>query len=137
MMRQWRRSKLNFRDRPKERAGADDLGDIAMKKEEPEKALKLLREATQLRDDVRMAYMDLASILVDQKQYPEALVALRQAEKLDPRQTDAHFRMGRVYSLMGDETAAEKEFAKVRELKQQEEKEEEDVASKLGKGPAR
>ncbi|MGB9512152.1 MAG: tetratricopeptide repeat protein, partial [Candidatus Acidiferrum sp.] len=109
------------------------LGDIAMKKEDTEKALVLLREATQMQGgDIRLAYMDLGSILLDQKRYPEALSALEQAVKLDPDQTDAHFRLGRVYKLMGNDAAADNEFAKVRELKQKED----DLARKTDKSPA-
>ena len=95
-------------------------------------------EFTHLRElllggDNRLAYLDIAAILVDQKQYREALSALRQAEKLDPNHSDIHFRMGRLYQIMGDNDAAEKEFAKVRELK---EKEEQDLAPKGHKNPA-
>jgi Tfp pilus assembly protein PilF len=61
--------------------------------------------------------MDIGKILVNRKQYSDALVVLSQAVKLDPSQPDAHFRMGHVYQLMGNEPQAEKEFAAVRELK--------------------
>jgi tetratricopeptide (TPR) repeat protein len=108
------------------------LGDIAMKQGDNQKALTLLRKAAQLQDNIRLAYMDIGGILVDQKHYPEALSALQQAVKLDPAQPDAHFRLGHVYQLMGNSAAAEKEFAKVRELK---EKQDRDIASKLGKNP--
>jgi Tfp pilus assembly protein PilF len=104
-----------------------------MKREDNEKALTLLRKAIQLGGDNRLAYLDIAAILVDQKQYPEALSALRGAEKLDPNQSDVHFRIGRLYQIMGDSSAAEKEFRKVRELKQ---KEEEDLAPKATKNPS-
>ncbi len=109
------------------------LGDIAMKRGDNQKALKLLRTAAQLQDNVRLAYMDIGGILVDQKQYAEALSALRHAVKLDPTQPDAHFRLGHVYQLMGNSAAAEKEFAKVRELKAEQERA---IALKLGQNPA-
>jgi len=108
------------------------LGDIAMKRGDNQKALKLLRKAAQLQDNVRLAYMDIGGILVDQKQYAEALSALWHAVKLDPTQPDAHFRLGHVYQLMGNSAAAEKEFAKVRQLKQ---KNDQDIARKLGTNP--
>ena len=107
------------------------LGDIAMKREDPEKALTFLRKATRLGSDNRLAYLDIAAILVDQKQYPEALSTLRQAEKLDPNQSDVHFRLGRLYQIMGDNEAAEKEFRRVRELK-----EKEDLTPKGTKNPS-
>jgi Skp family chaperone for outer membrane proteins len=52
--------------------------------------------------------------------------------ELNPTKSDAHFRLGRVYQLMGKRAAAEKEFAKVRELKK---KEDEELAAKVKKLP--
>src|SRR5262249_61111596 len=69
------------------------LGDIAMKREDPEKALTFLRKAIRLGSDNRLAYLDIAAILADQKQYPEPLASPRQAEKLDSNQSDVHFRL--------------------------------------------
>jgi len=103
-----------------------------MKQGDDSRALELLSKAAQLQPDNRFAYLDMSSILVDQKRYPEALDALRHAVKLNPLESDAHFRMGRVYQLIGNRTAAEKEFAKVRELKK---KEDEDLAAKVKKLP--
>jgi tetratricopeptide (TPR) repeat protein len=104
------------------------LADIAFKNNEPEKALPLLQKAVKQRNDIRIAYVDLGAILTQQKRYTEALAALKQAVKLDPSQPDAHFRIGKLHQAMGNMTAAEQEFAKVRELH---EKQNEDVASKM------
>lgn len=104
------------------------LADIAMKNNEPEKALPLLQKVVKQRDDIRIAYLDLGAILTQQKRYPEALAALKQAARLDPSQPDAHFRLGKLHQIMGNMTAAEQEFAKVRELH---EKQNDDVASKM------
>ena len=41
------------------------LGDIEMKHNNPEGALLLLRQAIQLRNDIRIAYLDLGAILAD------------------------------------------------------------------------
>lgn len=92
------------------------LGDIAMKESDPDKALPLLKKAVQLKNDLRIAYLDMGILLADRKEFPEALAALRRAEELDPSQPDAHYRMGRIYKQMGNSAASEKEFAKVREL---------------------
>lgn len=62
-----------------------------------------------------------------------ALAALERAVKLDPTQGDAHIRLGNVYQIMGNSAAAEKKFAKVRELKA---KQDRDIVSKLGQNPA-
>jgi tetratricopeptide (TPR) repeat protein len=106
------------------------LADIAMKNNEPEKALPLLQRVVKQRSDIRIAYVDLGAILTQQKRHPEALAALKQAVKLDPSQPDAHFRLGKLYQTMGDMTAAGREFATVRELH---EKQNEDVASKMAR----
>jgi tetratricopeptide (TPR) repeat protein len=104
------------------------LADIAMKNNEPDKALPLLQKVVKQRNDIRIAYVDLGAILTQQKRYAEALAALKQAVKLDPSQPDAHFRLGKLHQAMGNMTGAEQEFAKVRELH---EKQNEDVASKM------
>src|SRR5712664_288652 len=92
------------------------LGDIELKKNAPDKALPLLQKATQMRNDIRIAYLDIGAILSDQKKYPEALAALQRAEKLDPAQPDAHYRLARLYRAMGNSAAAQREFAKVNDL---------------------
>lgn len=103
------------------------LGDIAMQQGDYDKALPLLRKAIQLQNDIRLAYLDLGAILMEQKKYPAALAALRRAVELDPNQPDAHFRIGRIDQLLGDNADAQKEFAKVRELR---EKESQDLAER-------
>jgi tetratricopeptide (TPR) repeat protein len=78
------------------------------------------------------AHLDLGAILTKQRQYPAAVAALKRAVELDPEQPDAHYRLGRVYQATGNRAAAQKEFAKVRELQ---EKTEEDVARKMSAAP--
>jgi len=103
------------------------LGDIEMKRNDPEKALPLLEKSVRARDDIRIAHLDMGAIFAEQKRYPEALAALQRAEKLDPTEPDAHFRLGRVYQAMGNKDAAQGEFSKVRELHEKAD----DVASKM------
>jgi len=69
---------------------------------------------------------------MEQKQYAEALAALKRAVKLDPAQPDTHFRLGRVYQVMGNTAAANQEFAKVRELHK---KADEDLLEKMSGAP--
>jgi tetratricopeptide (TPR) repeat protein len=92
------------------------LGDIAMKRNDLEKAVILLKKAVQSKPDIRIAHADLGAIYMEQKHYQDALAALQRAVKLDPDQPDTHFRLGRLYQAMGNITAARQEFAKVREL---------------------
>jgi tetratricopeptide (TPR) repeat protein len=109
------------------------LGDIAMKEENFDQSLSLLKMAIRQRQDIRIAYIDLGTVLMQQKLYAEALAALQQAVKLDPTRPDAHFRLGRLYQAMGEADKAEREFIKVRELH---EKGDEGIASKMSKLPA-
>ena len=108
------------------------LGDIEMKRNNPDDALVLLKKAVQLRDDLRIAYIDMGAILAQQNHYQEAIAALQHAEKLDPSQPDAHLRLGRLYKATGNTVAAEKEFSKLRELHQ---KADDDIASKMSASP--
>lgn len=117
---------------PKNAQALAYLGDIELKRNAPEKALPLLNKAIQLRNDIRIAYLDIGAILMEQKRYTEALSPLLHAEKLDPEQPDAHYRLARVYREMGNAAASQKEFAKVRELH---EKADEGVASKMSTSP--
>ena len=103
------------------------LGDVEMKRNNPDKALVLLRKSVETRSDLRIAYLDMGAILAEQKHFSEAITARHHAEEMDPAEPDVHFRLGRVYQAMGNKVAAQKEFAKVRELHQKED----DVASKM------
>ena len=107
------------------------LGDIELKGNNPGTALPLLQRAIKLRNDIRVAYVDIGAILSDQKKYSEALAALLHAEKLDPSQPDAHYRLARVYRAMGNQAAAQREFAKVGELQEKSE----EMAPKLSAPP--
>jgi tetratricopeptide (TPR) repeat protein len=71
--------------------------------------------------------VDIGAILSEWRRYPEALAALQHAEKLDPAQPDAHYRLARLYRAMGNVVAAEREFARVGELQEKTE----DMAPKM------
>jgi tetratricopeptide (TPR) repeat protein len=75
--------------------------------------------------------VDIGAILSDQKKYPEARAALLRAEKLDPTQPDAHYRLARLYRAMGNFAAAQREFAKVSELQEKAE----DMVPKMSGSP--
>ena len=108
------------------------LGDIEMKRSNLDEALALLSKAVQTKNDIRLAYVDLGAVLMQQKQYQEAVVTLRRAVELDPAQPDAHYRLGRTYQAMGDAMESQKEFAKVRALH---EKANDPLASKMPASP--
>jgi predicted Zn-dependent protease len=77
-----------------------------------------LTRAIAIRDDLRIAQLDLGVLLTQQKKYPEALVALQRAEQLDPEQPEVHFRLGRLFQAMGDSASAQREYARVKQLHQ-------------------
>ena len=81
-----------------------------------------------MRNDLRIAYLDMGAILAQQNHQQEAIAALQHAVSLDPSQPDAHLRLGRLYKATGNPAAAQKEFAKLRELHQ---KADDDMASKM------
>jgi len=103
-----------------------------MKKDDLDKAARLLKQAVQLNAGIRIAHADLGAIYAEQKRYQEALAEFQVAVKLDPDQPDTHFRMGRLYQTMGKPSAANQEFAKVRELHK---KTEDDLFEKMSGSP--
>ena len=109
------------------------LGDVEMKKNNGDKALALLQQAIQRKNDIRIAYVDAGTILARQKRYPEAASALQRALALDPTEPDAHYQLGHVYRAMGRTSDSQKEFAKVRELHKK--SVDEDLARKMSNAP--
>ena len=108
------------------------LGDIEMKRGNPEKAIVPLKKAIQLSASLRLAYLDLGEVYERLKQYDDAVAALAHAIDLDPAQPDAHYRLGHVYHSMGKGAESQKEFAKGRELHQ---KADEDMVRKMASAP--
>jgi tetratricopeptide (TPR) repeat protein len=108
------------------------LGDIEWKATNPDQALPLLKRAIGLNSDIRIAYLDLGAVLALREQYPDAVTALQHAVHLDPAEPDAHYRLARVYQVMGNAAAARKEFATVRDLHQ---KADDPLLSKMSAAP--
>ena len=76
------------------------LGDIEMKKTNPEQAITLLRKAIAKKNDIASP-MSIRRCSTEEKQIPEAIAALQRAVQLEPEQPDAYYRLGRVYQAMG------------------------------------
>jgi len=76
----------------------------------------LLQRAVKANKDLRIAYVDLGTIYLQQKSYKDAQVALQKAIALEPNQPDAHYQLGRLYQATGKAAEAKKELQKVREL---------------------
>ena len=110
------------------------LGDTLLLKDDPAAAAPLLKKAAQLRNDIRIAYLDLGIIYTEQKKYDEALKRLKQAEQLDAAKPDAHFRLAQLYEATGRSVEAADEFAKVSKLH---EDSPDDLLHKISGSPAR
>jgi tetratricopeptide (TPR) repeat protein len=80
--------------------------------------------------DLRIVYVDLGALYMQQKNYKEAQAALFRAVALNPDLPDAHYQLGRLYQAIGNTADAEKELGKVRELHENAEE------SLVGKMPA-
>jgi tetratricopeptide (TPR) repeat protein len=104
------------------------LGDLEMKAAHTDKAILWLKKATEQKNPTRLAFIDLASIYSSQKRYPEAIKVLKNAIELDPKQSDVHYQLARLYQTMGNSGAAAKEFALVRTLRKPDD---EDIAHKM------
>jgi tetratricopeptide (TPR) repeat protein len=110
------------------------LGDTLLRENNPSAAAPLLKKASQLRNDIRIAYLDLGIIYTEQKKYDEALKHLKHAEQIDPSRPDAHYRLARLYQDLGRQSEASQEFAKVSKLH---EDNTDDLLGKIAGSPAR
>jgi tetratricopeptide (TPR) repeat protein len=108
------------------------LGDVEFKQNNLDRAISLLQEAISIKNDIRIAHMDLGTIFSQQKKYPQAVKALQRAIELDPKRSDAHYRLANVYKAMGNTIGAQEEFAKVRNLQ---ENPKEDMVRKMSSSP--
>ena len=92
------------------------LGDIKLRNNDDPTAESLLAKATHLQNDIRLAYFDLGCVYANQKRNQEALAAFLRAEQLDPMEPDAHYRLARIYTVLGEKQKADREFAKTKYL---------------------
>lgn len=104
---------------PKNAQATAYLGDTELKLGNREAAAKYLKQAIQLRNDVRIAYVDLGVLASEEKRYNDAVAAFRKAIALDPNEADAHYRLSQAYKALGQAAEAEKEFKLVQKLHQQ------------------
>jgi len=110
------------------------LGDIALRRGDPQAAKPLLEKAVQLSPEIRIARLDLGIIYMDDGKNDKAIPELLAAEKLDPEREDAHYRLGRIYQKLGRRKEAQDELAIVRRLHEQ--KAEETLHKISGQPPA-
>ncbi len=85
-----------------------------------------------LQKNLRIVYVDLGAIYLQQKDYKHAQAALLQAVTLDPSLPDAHYQLSRLYQATGKPADAEKELHKVTELHK---KAEDSLVGKISSSP--
>jgi tetratricopeptide (TPR) repeat protein len=107
---------LEIKNNPKYALAYTYLGDIALRNNDGAVAASYLSKAISLQDDLRLAYFDLGCVYADQKRNQEALAAFLRAERLDPSEPDAHYRLARVYLVLDEKQKANEEFAKTKAL---------------------
>ncbi len=108
------------------------LADIEWKNNHPEAALALFKRSMDGQKNLRIVYVDLGAIYMQQKNYKEAQAALLHAVALDPTLPDAHYQLGRLYQAQGRPADAEKELHKVQELHK---KAEDSLVGKISSSP--
>jgi Flp pilus assembly protein TadD len=70
--------------------------------------------------NIRLAHLNLGMILANQSDAEEASRHFREAIRIDPSKPDAHYHLGRLWRSLGRKQDADSEFAKVKELAQEE-----------------
>ena len=107
---------FELKNNPDHAQAAAYLGDIKLRSNNQPEAERLLTRALHLQNDMRMAWFDLGKVLSDQNKNQEALAAFQKAESLDPADPDAHYRLARLYTTLGQKEKAQQEYTKTREL---------------------
>jgi tetratricopeptide (TPR) repeat protein len=107
---------LELKNNPDHAQALTYLGDIKIRNNDAKTAETLLTRAVQLQKNIRLAYFDLGILYAKQKRNPEAIKAFLRAEELDPKEPDAHYRLGRIYMEQGEKQKADIEFAKTKDL---------------------
>ena len=83
--------------------------------DQPERALELLKKAAGIRRRA-LAYTQMAMVHGKRKQYAEALAALEEAEKINPREDTIYFYRGNVLVALGRPEEAVLQYRRALEL---------------------
>jgi Tfp pilus assembly protein PilF len=94
-----------------------------MKAGRPAEAKEALRRAVGIDKDLRIAHFDLGILLTDEKSYDAAIQEFREAIRIDPKRSEAHYRLARLYQQLGRQAEAAPEFAMVKKLQEKSEEE--------------
>jgi tetratricopeptide (TPR) repeat protein len=94
------------------------LGDTEIQLDHPELAPPLLKKAIAIDPKIALAHLDQGILDADAMRMDEALRELTWAAKLEPEDVNVHWRLGRLYKIMGRKTEAKAEFDKASSLHQ-------------------
>jgi tetratricopeptide (TPR) repeat protein len=92
------------------------LGDSEMHTDADKQAETHLRRALGLDKDLRLAQLDLGILLAARSDSDNAARCFREAIRIEPSKSDAHYRLGRLLSSLGREQEAQAEFDTVKKL---------------------
>ena len=92
------------------------LGDAEMHADREKPAEEHLRRALALDANIRLAQLDVGTLLAARYETEEAARRFREAIRIDPSKPDAHYRLGRLWNSLGREREAQAEFEKVKTL---------------------
>lgn len=91
-------------------------GDSELRLNHPEAARPLVERALKIDDSQELAWLDLGILDAGAGRNQEALRELKRAERLAPSDSQAHWRLARLYLKMGMRSEAQAEFAKTKNL---------------------
>jgi tetratricopeptide (TPR) repeat protein len=77
----------------------------------------LLRRAVALSPKLAKAHLQLGILLADQRRFPDAIVALRDAVRIEPGLAQAHYRLAQAYQRTGQKALAAEELKIFEKLK--------------------
>jgi Tfp pilus assembly protein PilF len=87
-----------------------------MKLQNPKAALPLLEKVIRIDPKVELAHLDLGILYIDANRQDDALRELMTADKLNPKDVSVHWRLARLYQVMGKKDEAKIEFDETRDL---------------------
>jgi tetratricopeptide (TPR) repeat protein len=94
------------------------LGDCNLTLNHPEIAQPLLEKAVQADPGNELAHLDLGVIDADANRLEDALYEFITAEKLAPNDVNVHWRLGRLYRILGNKDQAKAELDKAKSITQ-------------------
>jgi tetratricopeptide (TPR) repeat protein len=92
------------------------LGEMARGEKQLTNAEKLYRRALECDPSNEQAHLRLGVVLGDQHRYEEAITQLKEAARLRPDESSAHYHLASIYSHMGRTAEAKAEYSKVRQI---------------------